>query len=373
MAIEIRNWVSHRLDADVERSLQKLARAEGAKYLAVMPDVHLASAVCIGTVFATDGLLYPSAVGSDIGCGILAIQLDSNGVCFDDERQATALLQGLSSAIPHNRHPSSTVPTGLPEKLQQWPLSHPKLESMKLRDGIVQLGTLGRGNHFLELQADPDGEMWLMIHSGSRGLGQAISGHHDKGVNGRLVGLDISTPEGQCFWNDMRWAREYAHENRIAMMRSTLNLLQTGWGISAIETSLVHTDHNHVDREEHFQESWFVHRKGAQRLEKDQPGIVPGSMGTISYLVSGRGNPLALQSCSHGAGRQMSRTEAKRKVDVDSLTKQMDGVRFDRRLAFRIREEAPQAYKDVRKVMKDQKSLVRVTRHLRPILNFKGT
>ena len=372
----VKKWVSHRLNPDVQRSLNRMSQAPDVQYLAIMPDVHLATDVCIGTVLATKSIVYPAAVGGDIGCGILAIELLVDHHRFADERAAVELLAELYRVIPRNRHQTETMPTQIDNELLDWKLSDARLEKMKHRDARVQLGTLGRGNHFLEFQSDVDGKLWLMIHSGSRSMGQWITAHHLAIASGepkrKLIGLDSTNPSGQAYLKDMQWARKYAELNRLAMMNATLEMLFLNWGIEPNRHSLVHTDHNHVARETHFGNEWLVHRKGAQRLDVDQRGIVPGSMGTCSFLVAGRGCPESLNSCSHGAGRQLSRTEARRRVSMRRFVSQMKQVRFDQRNANRLRDEAPEAYKDVREVMRCQRELVRVVAEHVPVLSFKG-
>jgi tRNA-splicing ligase RtcB len=268
------------------------------------------------------------------------------------------------------------MPERIPEELRDWKLSDDGLEKLKGRDGKVQLGTLGRGNHFLEFQSDEEGRLWLMIHSGSRAMGQAIAAHHlagsVSGYSGKLSGLDCNDPAGQAYLNDMSWARKYGEQNRLAMMNATLEMLSSIWGIEANFQSLIHTDHNHVAREEHFGDHRLVHRKGAQRLEAGQLGIVPGSMGTCSFLVRGRGCAKALNSCSHGAGRKLSRTLARHKISKSRFVGQMKQVWFDHRKSNQLRDEAPEAYKDVREVMRCQRELVRAVAEHVPLLSFKG-
>jgi tRNA-splicing ligase RtcB len=371
----IKKWVSHRLSPEVDRSINRLANSDDVKYVAVMPDVHLATDVCIGTVVATESIVYPMAIGGDIGCGILSIELDALASRFNDKNEAGKLLDGLYRFVPRNRHPSASAPIQLPAELVDWELTDSKLEKMKVRDARVQLGTLGRGNHFLEFQSNEDGKLCLMIHSGSRSMGQAITAHHlasCEAAGKQMIGLDTAKSSGEDYLNDMDWARRYAEHNRLSMLNATLRLLQK-WSIQPDWNSLVHTDHNHVQREIHFGESWLVHRKGAQRLESGELGLVPGSMATSSFVVAGRGCANALSSCSHGAGRKLSRTEAKRKVSSERLVSQMQHVWFDHRKSKLLRDEAPEAYKDVREVMRSQKALVKIVSKRQPILSFKGS
>ncbi|MEM1069120.1 MAG: RtcB family protein [Planctomycetota bacterium] len=372
----VRKWVSDRLSAEVQCSLDRWARAKDVQHIAVMPDVHLAGDVCIGTVMATRHLIYPAAVGSDIGCGILAIKLNESADRLSGSREAAKLLSALYESVPQNRHRHALDDSrfdDLSDCRGGDSLSHASLEKRVLREGRFQLGTLGRGNHFLEFQSDQQDQLWLMIHSGSRAMGQAITKHHlSRASSGSRAALDLRMQVGRNYWNDMEWARRYAQANRLAMMQLTLDMLMSRFGIMADHSSIIHTDHNHVRRESHFGEMLCVHRKGAQQLEKDELGLVPGSMGTPSYVVAGRADIAAMSSCSHGAGRQLSRSEAKRKISTDSLADSMSCVWFDHRKRNALREEAPDAYKDIRRVMRDQRALVRVVAIHQPLLSFKG-
>ena len=365
----IHKWISARLSNQMEHSLQRWSRTNGVCYIAVMPDAHLAKNVCIGTVIATKNIVYPVAVGGDIGCGILAVGFNDSADRFRDEQVASRLLDELYKAVPQNRHPSRTSCPMLTSDLQNDRLSDSRLEKVKDRDGRVQLGTLGRGNHFLELQYDLDDRLWLMIHSGSRGIGQAIAKHH--GADTRR-GLHGDSDQAQSYLQDVRWARKYATENRLAMMHTVADIMFRNWGITADYETIVHTDHNHVQVEKHDNQNLFVHRKGAQRLAIGELGLVPGSMGTYSMIVAGKGSKLAMMSCAHGAGRKMSRQEARRKVNTTRFEDSMSHVWFDKRMSAQLVDEAPEAYKDLKAVMRDQRDLVKPVRKLRPLLSFKG-
>ena len=209
----VKKWVSHRLNPDVQRSLNRMSQAPDVKYLAIMPDVHLAKDVCIGTVLATKSIIYPAAVGGDIGCGILAIELHADAQQFADERAAVELFSALNRVIPRNRHQTETMPERIDNELLDWKLSDERLEKMKHRDARVQLGTLGRGNHFLEFQSDINGKLWLMIHSGSRSMGQSITDHHQASVvgqrTGKLIRFDCNEP-AECHFLFVHINSEYS-------------------------------------------------------------------------------------------------------------------------------------------------------------------
>jgi tRNA-splicing ligase RtcB len=368
----VRVFTDGPLGRDVATALDRLSRGTDVVQIAVMPDVHLAADVCIGTVVATTHALYPNAVGGDIGCGVAALAFDVEAARIGNARTAAAILAGLYRAVPVIRHVRGRAP--------DWPaslgaLSAPALAGSRTRETARQLGTLGRGNHFVELQADEEGRLWLMLHSGSRGIGQAIRDHHlaaaVPGANG-LRFLDAESPRGREYLHDVAWALAYADASRRAMVAAVCQLLEDVLGAAADEATYASCDHNHVRREEHGGAALWIHRKGAIRAASGTAGLIPGSMGTHSFHVTGRGHEGALCSSAHGAGRRLSRTDARRSVSVRDVHRQLHGVWFDHRQAASLREEAPAAYKDVDTVMRAQRDLVRIVRRLRPILSFKG-
>lgn len=367
----ITRWLVEPCPDDVAGSLGRLSRAEDVRYIAVMPDVHLASDVCVGTVVATGHRLYPAAVGGDIGCGMAAIAVDAEGSILTSEN-AAELLSGLRHFVPTHRHRDQR----LPAELDLAPLSDSHLERLKQREGRVQFGTLGRGNHFLELQVDQQQQLWLMIHSGSRALGQAITACHqrraEQGSTG-LLSLDARAEQGQAYLADVAWALRYAELNRFAMLLAVESLLQRVLGVRLLHDTYFDAHHNHVRQEAHHGEQLFVHRKGAQSAALEEPGIIPGSMGTASFHVVGRGCRAALCSSSHGAGRKLSRSDARRQVTTKQFARQLAGVWYDQRAASDLVEEAPAAYKDIHAVMRAQRELTRIVRQLRPVLCYKGT
>lgn len=365
-------WLAEPLPSECVAALRRLAESDDVVRVAVMPDVHLVDEVCNGVAVATTDRIYPQAVGGDIGCGIVAVAVDSSAEPLRNEAVARRTLAGLSELIPSNRHPNVK---DLPDELNAEPLSESRLTKQAQRDGRVQLGTLGRGNHFVELQCDTEDRLWVMIHSGSRGIGQAISRWHldqarqfsRKG----LAALSASSGAGQHFLHDMEWARRYASANRRAMLLATANVLSQTIGCGLDWTSLVETDHDHVQLERHDDRAVWVHRKGAQPATLNQPGLIPGSMGTRSYLVRGRGNAESLMSSSHGAGRVLPRLIARQRIGERQLLREMSNVWFNNRLAEQLRDEAPSAYKDVKSVMRAQRDLTAIVRELRPLLVYK--
>jgi tRNA-splicing ligase RtcB len=371
----VRRWLAGPLPHDVSLSLDRLARTEDVHYVAVMPDVHLSGDVCTGTVVATKRLFYPAAVGNDIGCGMIALRFGCEAAILAEEQPAAKLLAGLYRTVPTIRHSRLTLRAKLPDALAGTALSHPALEKHKDRDGRVEFATLGRGNHFIEFQADEQGQLWLLIHSGSRAMGQAITEHHlgkARLSNTGLAYLDADREAGQAYLTDLAWTYGYADESRLAIAQAVSALMRDLFGVSADEESILRCNHNHVCRETHFGEAFWVHRKGTISAQDGEAGIIPGSMGTASFHVAGRGYAEALCSSSHGAGRLLSRSEAFRSIPGVELCRQMKHVWFDQRLAGKLRDEAPSAYKDIHAVMRAQRELTRIVRKLRPLLSYKG-
>ena len=371
----IRMWLTTPLSHEVSEALARLQRAPDVRQIAVMPDVHLANDICVGVVLATSQLIYPQAVGGDIGCGMIAIATNSTAERLRDPKAAGQILAGLAKVIPSRRRNRQSV-VAQPPDLDSVELSNFKLESIRRSEGVLEFATLGSGNHFLELQADEEDRLWLMIHSGSRALGQAIRDHHlsrAQVVEGRFRALHGDSEQGAAYLHDLDWARRYAVASRRAMAAKAEKVIQDAIGGQLLWETCIATDHNHVALEQHGASNFWVHRKGAMVLQAGELGVLPGSMGTLSFHVEGRGCEEALNSSAHGAGRAMSRSEAARKVSRAELQRQMKGVWFDWRLADAIRDEAPSAYKDIRAVLKGQRDLVKARRTLKPLLNYKGT
>lgn len=374
--VKLRMWLSEPVGGDVKLALQRIERADDVRRVAVMPDVHLAGAVCIGTVVGTRRLVYPQAVGADIGCGMAAVAFDCDVSLLARESRARQVLVTLRETVPVMRHRSRQSAPPLPESLlTAGSLSSAKLVSAAQREGQVEFGTLGRGNHFLEFQGDEDQRLWLMVHSGSRVMGQLITESHlqyaTKGKGG-LVHLDAGAPMGRAYLSDVSWALRYADASRRAMVDAVTRTMHRLFKADAVSASLLCCDHNHVRREEHFGEAYWIHRKGAISAMDGEPGIIPGSMGTRSYHVVGRGCADALSSSSHGAGRAMSREQARRRLSVKQVYRELEGIWFDERLAAGLREETPSAYKDIDAIMRAQKKLTRIVRRLHPVLCYKG-
>ena len=375
MTAEFAAWLAEPLTADVERSIGRLRGAGDVVRVAAMPDVHLAEEVCVGVVVATTRRIYPAAVGGDIGCGMAALRFDCRADVLDGEDAAARVLTALQREVPVLVHPRSAMERPLPDGLDDGPLSSPALDTRRRRDGRVEFGTIGRGNHFVEFQADDEGALWLMVHCGSRAMGGAMRDHHLRHAScdpTDLAFLDADADEGRAYLADHAWALRYADANRRAIVAVATSIVGRLLGARPEDASLFVCSHNHVRREVHDGTELWVHRKGAIPAADGEPGVIPGSMGTWSFHTLGRGDPASLRSSSHGAGRTMSRSEARACIRVRDLERDVEGVWFDHRLARGLVEEAPGAYRDIGRVMRAQRDLTRIVRRLRPVLVHKG-
>ena len=376
--VPVHAWLAGPLSTDVARSIERLARAPDVRRVAVMPDVHRAGEVCVGVALATGGLVYPAAIGGDIGCGMAAARFDLPAAELTaDARVGPEVLSRLSRAVPALKGAPGRVPDALEGRIAPENLSDARLAHAAKREGRWQLGSLGRGNHFLELQADQAGDLWIMVHSGSRGMGQAISAWHlaraRPHADDALPALESGDDAGRAYLADVAWARDWARANRRAMVDAAAQVLAETLGAGIVAGIYLDCDHNHVSGERHDGVDLLVHRKGALAAADGQAGLVPGSMGTASFHTVGRGHPDSLGSSSHGAGRVLARGEAAARIDARRLVREMHGVVFDARRAGRMVDEAPSAYRDIRAVMRAQRELTAVVREVRPLLSHKGS
>jgi tRNA-splicing ligase RtcB len=370
----LRTWLIEPPDPAVKQTLDRLIRAPDVRHIAAMPDLHLAAGVSNGVAVATEQLLYPAAVGADIGCGFACVALDGDRSAFRQRANAEAVFNRLPHVVPIVRHSRRQGVPALPDDLDAARLSASALSAQAARDGRAELGTLGRGNHFLEIQDDA-GRLWLMVHSGSRALGQHITAHHLAGatpVGGGLAWLDSTSPAGQAYVNDVGWARAYAAESRRRMLAAAAALLADLFRIEPDWSTLLNTDHNHLAQEEHHGRVLWVHRKGANAAHRDLLNVIPGSMATRTYHVVGRAAPAALASSSHGAGLRLSRDAARSRLRRRDVARALANVWTDPRVLSRLVDEAPAAYKDIAAVMRAQRDLVRIVRILQPVLSYKG-
>jgi len=363
-------------------------------HVALMPDVHWGMGATVGSVIATRGAIIPAAVGVDIGCGMVAARLD---LAASDLPDSLGAMRGaIEAAVPHGRTANggpndrgawrdppaavSSVWASLRERFDRIVEKHPKVAKANHER---HLGTLGTGNHFIEVCLDEAGGVWVMLHSGSRGVGGRIGSYFIELAKADMRRLAVNLPdvdlayleEGTSCFDDyvaaVGWAQDYALANRALMLEATVAAIAKTLrrSIGLAETA-VQCHHNYVSREHHFGADVLVTRKGAVRARLGDLGIIPGSMGARSYIVRGKGNPLSFESCSHGAGRKMSRGEAKRTFSLADHERAVDGVEC-RRDADVI-DETPGAYKPIDAVMNAQRDLVEVVHELKQVLCVKG-
>ena len=354
------------------------------KHIAIMPDTHEGYGMPIGGVLATKGVVIPNAVGVDIGCGMCASKIINQDVSTYDEASLKFILGKIREAIPvgfnHHKERQSGVP------IFQCQISYKDrcIIDEQWDAASYQLGTLGSGNHFIEIQADEEDNVWLMIHSGSRNLGKKVCDFYNdvaKRLNEKwfscvdskqdLAFLPIDILEGKCYMAEMQYCVEFAYANRMHMMRAIQSIIRVFNGAEFGDS--INIAHNYATWENHFGQNVVVHRKGATRARKDEIGIIPGSMGTNSYIVKGLGNTESFTSCSHGAGRRMGRKEATKRLDLSVEIGNMDakGIVHGLRNQSDL-DEAPGAYKEIDVVMENQKDLVTPIVKLRPLAVIKG-
>ena len=375
------------LDGPTMRQAEKTARLPIVRgHVALMPDAHLGIGATVGSVIPTDGAIIPAAVGVDIGCGMIATELDLNASQLPDD--LTPLLREIERAVPAGVGRGHAQPT---HRGSQWLKKHAPqttLSNDQAKKALVQFGTLGSGNHFVEVCLDERNRVWMVLHSGSRGIGNWLATNHintakrlAKHAGEHLEDPDLAyflqgTAEFEAYVADMLWAQDYALANREQMMdralRELFNIVGTG-----SETRRINCHHNFTQREPHRIDGvvcdLWITRKGAIKADATDLGVIPGSMGTRSYIVRGKGNPSSWMSCSHGAGRRFSRSEAKRRYTAADLAAAMAGKTWLSERGHALIDEIPAAYKDIDEVMTDQKDLVTVLHTLHQILNYKGT
>lgn len=366
-------------------------------HVAVMPDVHWGMGATVGSVIPTVGAIIPAAVGVDIGCGMMAVR--TGLVASDLPDNLFAIRSDIEAAVPHGRTdnggPNDRGAWGTPnedavavfaslrQRLDAIIVKHPGLEKSAKR-AANHLGTLGTGNHFIELCLDENQAVWVMLHSGSRGIGNRIGSYFIERAKEEmrrwfinLPDVDLAyIPEGSTLFDDyveaLHWAQEFAQANREVMMRSVLAVLERHFPgkLGNVDEVAVNCHHNYVAKERHFGKNVWLTRKGAVRAREGDLGIIPGSMGARSYIVRGKGNHEAFCSCSHGAGRVMSRGEAIKRVSLEDHAKATEGIEC--RKDAEVLDESPAAYKDVDSVMRAQQDLVEIVHTLKQVVCVKG-
>ena len=384
VADRLYNWASILEEETLAQARRTSALPFVYPHLALMPDAHLGKGATVGSVIPTLGAIIPAAVGVDIGCGMIAVRTQfDRGDLPTLPGGLSRLRESIEKAVPLsaggiNQRLTDTAAARVAE-LEQYGDCDPDAVTGKWR---LQLGTLGSGNHFIEVTADELGRVWLFLHSGSRGVGNLIAQRHIKIARKlmdkwwiQLADADLAylvegTDEFWSYIRDLRWAQHFALLNREEMMDRVVGCLAAYVGEPVVEHERINCHHNFTEREEHFGKTVWVSRKGAIEARPGQPGLIPGSMGTASYVVSGLGSAMALNSSPHGAGRMYSRTKARKTFTVDQLREAMTGIEYRDTDAFL--DEIPMAYKDVDQVMKDAADLVEIRHTLRQLVNVKG-
>ena len=378
--LPIKMWLEEIEDGALAQ-IKNLANLPFAfKHIAIMPDSHQGYGMPIGGVLATKGVIIPNAVGVDIGCGMCAVKTSLTDI---DTETLKNIMGEIRKVIPvgFNKHNEKQNESLMPEAPDMLPV----ICSREYNNALKSLGTLGGGNHFIEIQKGSDGHIWIMIHSGSRNLGKQVADYYNKiaiklnkkwhssvDTKLELAFLLIDSDEGKSYIREMNYCVDFALANRSLMMDRIIEIFSKLPKPIVFEKT-INIAHNYATIENHFGENVMVHRKGATLASEKTIGIIPGSQGTKSYIVKGKGNAESFNSCSHGAGRKMGRGQAQKDLNLEDEVKKLDdmgvihSIRGDKDL-----DEAPGAYKDIDIVMKNQKDLVDVLVELTPLGVIKG-
>ena len=380
----VKNWSAY-LDDHAKEEVNNLCKLPFIHHhLALMPDAHGGMGIPIGGVLATKGVVIPNAVGVDIGCGMCAVKTSVNVADLTPDILRKGILRGIRKRIPLGRdhHKMAQDEKYMP---QGFDIDSMTVVKRQMLSAQKQIGTLGGGNHFIELQKDEEGNMWVMIHSGSRNLGKQVGDFYNEkalALNRRwyssvppeinLPFLPLRTDEFMQYWNEMEYCVAFALANRSLMMDRIEEVISEVLPETQFEP-MINIAHNYAVWENHFGENCIVHRKGATLATEGTIGIIPGSQGTCSYITEGLGNPESFNSCSHGAGRKLSRTAARNELSLEDEVAHLEkmgvvhSVRYKEDL-----DEATGAYKDIDEVMEAQKDLVKIKTKLIPIAVIKG-
>lgn len=388
------------MESGVFDQVRNLAMVDGVQAVSLMPDAHVGRGSTVGSVIVTKDVIIPATVGVDIGCGMNAIRLSIKADQLPDS--LAAMRHEIEKMIPVGFDQHSDQRTGISDRhvtrkmirdymktmeagLETITAKHPDVQKMTrdlYKKTLEQIGTLGGGNHFVELCIDENQDVWVMLHSGSRGVGNAIGLYFIEQAKEEMIRLDARVPEkdlsylsvGTPLYNDyveaVDWAQGYAANNRRAMMELVLIGLRRHLPEFEITQEAINCHHNYISKEVHMDEEVFVTRKGAVSAQYGEFGIIPGSMGAKSYIVRGKGSLDSFCSCSHGAGRVMSRSKAKKAITIDEHLLATEGVEC--RKDAGMLDESPAAYKDIDAVMSSQSDLVEVVHTLKQVVCIKG-
>jgi tRNA-splicing ligase RtcB (3'-phosphate/5'-hydroxy nucleic acid ligase) len=384
MRIPVKLWLEDIEDGAMAQIMNLANLPFAFRHIAVMPDSHQGYGMPIGGVLATQGVVIPNAVGVDIGCGMCAVKTSIKGITIE---QIKAIMSKIREAVPvgFNHHKDKQDESLMPLSFNEVKELKVTIIERQYESALRQIGTLGGGNHFIELQKDGDGFMWMMVHSGSRNFGKQVADYYNdiaEDLNEKyfsivdkkqeLAFLPIASAEGIAYLTEMNFCVDFALANRKLMMENIkaciYNVIKN---VSFDE--MINIAHNYATMEHHFDKDVMIHRKGATLARKGMIGIIPGSQGTKSYIVRGLGNPESFESCSHGAGRKMGRKQAIKNLNLDEEIKRMNeqGIVHGLRTIQDL-DEAAGAYKDIDVVMNNQKDLVEVLVELTPLAVIKG-
>lgn len=352
------------------------------KHIAIMPDAHMGYGMPIGGVMAVRNAVIPNAVGVDIGCGMCAVKTSVKSI---DKETLKKIVKEIGKAIPvgFSHHKTRQDPSLMPEKKN---LPKKGVVNNEFSKARTQVGTLGGGNHFIEIQRDKNRHVWLMIHSGSRNIGFKVAKHYNKTAESimdkkgksylnkqGLAYLEQDTLPFQNYLKEMHFCLDFAFKNRELMMKRVKEIFEKNVKVQVDFEPMINIAHNFASYEQHFDKMVYVHRKGSTQAFEGQTGIIPGSQGTNSYVVEGKGNPLSFKSCSHGAGRVMSRNKAKKTLDLKYERQKLEKKNILHSIRRRKDlDEASSAYKDIENVISDQRDLINVVEELTPLAVVKG-
>jgi tRNA-splicing ligase RtcB (3'-phosphate/5'-hydroxy nucleic acid ligase) len=382
---KLMNWASVLDDGTRQQAERTATMPFIYPHLALMPDAHLGKGATVGSVIPTLSAIIPAAVGVDIGCGMIAVRTQFTAQDVAARGRLAGLRTAIERAIPLSagKYNASVDSAGTQARIEELELLNGAASAEHIAGNWrLQLGSLGSGNHFIEVSLDEQDRVWLFLHSGSRGVGNRLANKHIKIARGLCEKWWIKLPDPDLaylverteeFWayiRDLRWAQHFALLNRAEMMARVIDCLQQWIGQQVQAAETVNTHHNYTMQEEHFGKQVWLSRKGAIDASPGRPGLIPGSMGTRSYVVAGKGSRLALNSAPHGACRAFSRSAARRKFSRAELDAAMAGIEWRHTDAFL--DEIPAAYKEIDQVMADAADLVEIRHTLRQIVNVKG-
>ena len=382
--VPVLSWANHELGSNETKMAKNVASLPFVfKHVALMPDVHLGKGALVGSVIATKDAIIPAAVGVDIGCGMCAIKTPFTADQLDGKLKS--IRRDIEAMVPvgFNENKDTDKSVSNWQGWQAFRDLHKGVQDLQTK-AMRQMGSLGGGNHFIEICVDTENQVWIMLHSGSRNIGNKLAQCHietgkqlaklsgTKLPDPDLAYFTANTDEFEAYWHDLQWAQNYARVNRDVMMERVKRIVEQhlAGGKPTKPLLSVNCHHNYAEKEVHYGEEVYVTRKGAVRARTEDYGIIPGSMGAKSFIVKGKGNHASYCSCSHGAGRQMSRNQAKLHFSLDDLIRQTETVEC--RKDSGVLDEIPAAYKPIEQVMANQSDLVEVVATLKQVICVKG-